>query len=225
MVVSIFCMANKDSIKRFFEKSFLLTDLKPDVVLEMSFLTISNTNVNFQARNLQWRFYITKDILSTTIQIKLIRKKEFAATALDLEYEVFVVHVATLSVDLGNKVYPSRKTQIADLKVDKALTKVPNEYAHFADIILPKFAAELPDHGIHNHAMELMNDQQPPYSPIYSLGLVEIETLKTYIKNNLINSFIRPSKSPIEVLIFFDKKPNGNLRLYIDYHRLNNLTI
>ncbi len=52
IVVSTFCVLDKDDRKRLFEESFLLADVKPDVVLEMSFLTISNTDVDFQARDL-----------------------------------------------------------------------------------------------------------------------------------------------------------------------------
>ena len=70
-----------------------------------------------------------------------------------------------------------------------------------------------------------MNDRQPPYGPIYSLGPVELETLKTYIETNLKNSFIRPSKSPAGASIFFDKKSNVSLRLCVDYWGLNNFTI
>ena len=70
-----------------------------------------------------------------------------------------------------------------------------------------------------------MDDQQPLYGPIYSLGPVKLEILKAYIKNNLANKFIKPSKFFVEVFIFFDKNPNGSLRLYIDYWSLNNLTI
>ena len=49
--------------------------------------------------------------------------------------------------------------------------------------------------------------------------------LKTYIKNNLANDFIRSLKFFVRVPIFFDKKPDGSLRLCIDYQGLNNLTI
>ncbi len=54
---------------------------------------------------------------------------------------------------------------------------------------------------------------------------MELETLKAYIENNLANGFIRPSKSPVGVPILFDKKPNGSLRLCVDYQGFNNLTI
>ncbi len=70
-----------------------------------------------------------------------------------------------------------------------------------------------------------MDDWQPSYGPIYSLRPVELETLKAYIENNLANGFIKPSMSPVKVLIFFDKKSDSSLRLYVDYQSLNNLTI
>ncbi len=54
---------------------------------------------------------------------------------------------------------------------------------------------------------------------------MELEILKAYIENNLANGFIWPSKPPVGVYILFDKKPDGSLRLYVDYQGLNNLTI
>ncbi len=54
---------------------------------------------------------------------------------------------------------------------------------------------------------------------------MELETLKAYIENNLASGYIRPSKSPAGAPILFDKKPDGSLRLCVDYRGLNNLTI
>ena len=79
--------------------------------------------------------------------------------------------------------------------------------------------------GINDYAIELVDDWQLLYGPIYSLDPIELETLKAYIKNILANSFIRPSKSIARVFILFDKKLNSSLRLYVDYRDLNNLTI
>ncbi len=120
----------------------------------------------------------------------------------------------------------SKIAQIAHLKADEAPSKVPSKYANFADVLFLKFAAKLPKHTeINNPTIELVDDWQSLYSPIYSLELIKLEILKTYIQNNLANSFIRPFKSPIGVLILFDKKPDGSLRLYVDYRGLNNLII
>ena len=78
---------------------------------------------------------------------------------------------------------------------------------------------------INKHAIELQDGKQPPYGPIYSLGLVELETLKTYIKTHLKTRFIRSFKSPASAPILFDKKPDDSLQLYVNYRGLNNLTI
>ena len=53
MVVSTFSVSDKDSKERFFKKSFLLADVKPEIVLKMPFLIMNNIDVDFQAWNLQ----------------------------------------------------------------------------------------------------------------------------------------------------------------------------
>ena len=70
-----------------------------------------------------------------------------------------------------------------------------------------------------------MDNWQLLYGPINSLAPVKLETLKAYIENNLANSFIRPSKFPVKIPIFFDKKLDSGLKLFEDYQGLNNLTI
>ncbi len=226
MVFSTFSVLDKDDRERFLKESFLLADVKPDIVLEISFLTMSNADIDFQTQDLQWRSYTIKNVLPTTKQVELIGKKEFTAAALDPEYEAFIVHVAALSIDLGDEMHPSKRVQIAHLKADEAPTKVPSKYADFADVFSPKLTAELPEHTeINNHAIESVDDQKPLYGPIYNLGPMELETLKAYIKNNLASGFIRPFKSPAGAPILFDKKLDGSLRLSVDYQDLNNLTI
>ena len=95
----------------------------------------------------------------TIRQVKLIEKKEFVIAVFDSEHKIFVVHVAILSIDLSNKVHPSRWAQIAHLKVDKAPTKVLSKYADFANVFSPKLVVELLGHiKINNHAIELVDD-------------------------------------------------------------------
>lgn len=50
---------------------------------------------------------------------------------------------------------------------------------------------KLPDHiGMNNHAIKLKENKQPPYSITYNLGLVELESIKTYIETHLETGFI-----------------------------------
>ena len=186
----------------------------------MPFLTLSNADVQFVEKELTWRSYTTAEALPTTKRVELIDKKEFAKAALDENSETFVVHVASL--DLG--IYPDKEAQIASLLTEKV--KIPDKYLDFADVFSEEKTLVLPERTeLNEHAINLEDSKQPPYGPIYSLGPVELETLKTYIKTHLKTGFIRPSKSPAGAPILFDKKPDGSLRLCVDYRGLNNLTI
>ena len=121
-------------------------------------------------------------------------------------------------------IHPARKAQLALLLTEKVT--MPTEYLDFADVFSEKSANVLPERtGANEHAIKLEKGKQPLYGPIYSLRPVELETLKTYIKTNLANGFIRASKSPAGAPILFVRKPNGSLCLCVDYQGLNNLTI
>ena len=118
------------------------------------------------------------------------------------------------------------EAQVGVLLFNKAFTEVLAKYSNYSNIFLAKYAAKLPENtGINEHAIELEEDKQSSFGSIYSLGPVELETLKTYIKTNLANGFIQPSKSPIEAFILFDKKLDRSLRFCVDYRGLNNLII
>ena len=115
--------------------------------------------------------------------------------------------------------------QTTALKQDKALIKVLSKYTNYADVFSFDLAIELPENtGINKHAIKLQRGKQPPYRPIYSLGSVKLESLKTYIKTHLNTGFIWPSKSFVNALIPFDKKPDGSFCLCVNYQGFNNFT-
>ena len=121
-------------------------------------------------------------------------------------------------------IHLARKAQLA-LLLTKKVT-VPTKYLNFADVFLKKLANVLPKRTkVNEHAIELEEGKQPPYKLIYSLRPVELKTLKTYIKTNLANGFIRALKSPASSPILFVHKPNSSLCLSVNYRGLNNLII
>lgn len=78
------------------------------------------------------------------------------------------------------------------------------KYSNFSNVFFLNYAIELLKHTkIHNYLIHLQNDKQLLYRLIHSLKLVDLEIIKIYIKANLIRSFIRPSKSSVNDLIFF----------------------
>ena len=86
-------------------------------------------------------------------------------------------------------IYPVKKAQIA-LLIAKEV-KIPNDYLTFLDVFLEKKSLILLEiTELNQHVIKLQKGQQLLYKPIYSLGLVELEMLKTYIETNLANGFI-----------------------------------
>ena len=59
---------------------------------------------------------------------------------------------------------------------------------------------------MNKHIIELIDEKQLPYRPIYTFNPVELETLKAYIKTNLKSRFIKPFKSYAIAPNLFDKK-------------------
>ena len=120
MVVAAFSVVDEANRVKFFEETFLMANVSPKIVLGMPFLTLSNADVNFSIRDLRWRTYTTEEALPTTRRVELVGKKEFAAAALDLEHETYVVHVASLSsTPLASfDIHPFREPQISGLIVE-----------------------------------------------------------------------------------------------------------
>ena len=111
-------------------------------------------------------------------------------------------------------VYSKKQVQIGVLLFNEAFIEVSAEYSDYSDIFSAEHTAELLENTkMNKHTIKLEEDKQPSFGPIYSLGPVELETLKTYIKTNLANGFIQSSKSFIRAFIPFNKKPDRSLYL------------
>ena len=168
-------------------------------------------------------------MLPTTRRVELVGRKESAAAELEPKHEIYVVYVVSLnstSLVAFLDVHSSRRPQKSGFIAEEASTKVLPEYLNFTDIFSLNLATELLEHTeINTNSIDLEEDKEPPYGPIYSLKPIELETLKTYIKTNLINDFICFSKSSANAPIFFDIKPNRSFCLCVDYWGLNNITI
>ena len=148
-----------------------------EVVLGMLFLTFSNADIQCAEKKLIWRSYTTKEALFTTRKVEIINRKEFDKAALDNNIGVFKVHVSFLSLRSKMIIHPAQEAQIASLLVKKII--VPAKYSDFADIFSKELAEVLLEcTGINKNTIKLEDSNQPPYGPIYSLGPVELKTLK-----------------------------------------------
>ena len=237
MVITDFQVEDQAGRPRFFQETFLVTNTKFKVILKMFFLKISNADMLFGKKTLMWMFYTTNQTLPTTEQVQIIKLKEFVIAMLDTDNKTFVMHMAIwkweeMVIDSVKKVQIKAQSkaqsgaQVGALIFNKTSTKIPAEYSNNSDAFLAENAAKLAKYtGINEHAIKLEEGKRALFGLIYSLGPVELEILKTYIKTNLVNGFICPFKSLIGALILFDRKPNRNFCLCIDYWGLNNIII
>lgn len=98
MIVTNFFLQNKYGRNWSFEETFLVTNTKMEVVLGMFFLSLSDVDVRFGEKELEWRKYIITKALLTKKRIKFVNYKEFAIITLYPKKEVFVIHVTLLRV-------------------------------------------------------------------------------------------------------------------------------
>jgi hypothetical protein len=75
------------------------------------------------------------------------------------------------------------------------------------------------------YAINLKKKIKPSYKPLYTLLERELRILRDYFTEKKEIGWIRRSKSPAEIFILFISKPDGSLRLYIDYRALNKVTV
>lgn len=147
---------------------------------------------------------------------------------MDKNFKTFVIYITaleTIRTD-GIAVYISYVTQIVVFKWDKVLTKVVAKYIDYADIFLFNLVIELlKNTNINQYAIELVKNKHLLYGFIYTSSLVELQTLKAYIKTYPKTGFIWLFKSFTSTPILFDKKLDSSFLLYVNYRGLNNMTI
>lgn len=142
--------------------------------------------------------------------------------------------VNALSADLDSRPSPSPVLRTDNLgrqdssPVTSSLDpdiQFPSEYEEFKDVFYPSTSDVLPSHTVHDHSILLIDNQQPPFGPMYSLSEAEQVELRHYVNTNLANGLIQPSKSPAGAPILFVKKKDNSLRLCVDYRGLNSITV
>src|SRR5258705_11171536 len=102
---------------------------------------------------------------------------------------------------------------------------IPEHYKDFADIFSEKAFAHLPPCKAWDHAIDLHHDAKLPRGRMFPLSLAEQKELDEFLKENLANGHIHPSKSLIGAPVFFIKKKKGSLSQVQDYWKLNKIII
>lgn len=108
MVIASFSIQDKLGRIQFFEETFILANTNIEVVLDMLFLAISNTDIWFDAESLTWKSYSATEILSIPRRVKLMEKREFTKVALDKNPKMIVVYITALkTLETAMAIQPS----------------------------------------------------------------------------------------------------------------------
>ena len=146
----------------FFEETFLLADIRLEIVLILPFLILNNADVEFtELKKLTWRFYIVAKALYTTSWVKLINKMKFVKAALNENSKIFVVYAAALKAEAS--IHLPQIAQIAALQWNKAPTKILVKYYDYIDVFSSDLDMMLCENiEMNEYAIELIDRKKPP---------------------------------------------------------------
>jgi hypothetical protein len=114
-------------------------------------------------------------------------------------------------------------TQAPDTNELKKL--VPEEYHEFMELFREPLTQELPPHQTFDYQIQIKEGKEVPFGPIYHLSEKELGALREYLDCILAQGKITESDANMGAPIIFIPKPNGKLRLYVNYRGLNMVTI
>lgn len=155
----------------------------------------------FSKQKLTWRSYTAAETLPATKQAELINKIKFAKTVLDENVKTCVIYITFFSLSLI-LIYLDKKSQIALLFIKEVI--ISTKYLDYLNVFLEENSLVILNLiKLNQHTIKLQDAKQLFYKQIYSIGLVELKILKTYIETNLFNSFIWSFKSSAGTFIFF----------------------
>jgi hypothetical protein len=117
--------------------------------------------------------------------------------------------------------------ELATGQVESTLSKTAQKLLKQYEDVFPK---ELPKRlpplrGDADLKIHLQPNSSRPSIPPFRMSSVELTELKRQIDNLLDHGFIKPSLSEYGAPVLFVRKKTGELRMCIDYRRLNSITI
>ena len=133
----------------------------------------------------------------------------YAAKSNTLSY-LCIIQTSTTSPHSNDKV----TTQFEEYALQQFPTLFPEQLPH-----------ELPPANRLQHPIDLKPDAKPPARRLYRQTDAELQETKKQIQEYLEAGHIRPSTSVFGAPILLVKKKDGSMRMCIDYHALNDITL
>ena len=104
-------------------------------------------------------------------------------------------------------------------------SNVSKSFRNLAQMFFEMLSNNLNTHDQVEHSIDFVKEKTPRIDCVYNMSQNELVALRNYITNALKKNWIRPFNEPIETLILFMKKSDDNLRLCVNYRKLNKVII
>ncbi|GBG83584.1 hypothetical protein CBR_g37302 [Chara braunii] len=198
--------------------TFDILDTDFDIILGMPWLANADHTVNFHRRTLSVRDIFGAEVACNiplphpSIRCQVVMAKSFRATCTyEQPEEIGLCFLRTVSV---------ADSSPTDLSSDTRVVRLLDEFAG----IFKSPTGVVPDRQI-SHEIILEAGAVPPKGCIYQMSEEELEVLRAQLDDLLAKGWIRLSSSPYGAPVLFVRKKNKDLRLCIDYRKLNAQTV
>ena len=98
---------------------------------------------------------------------------------------------------------------------------VPRRFLKWKKVFGKVESKRMPTRKVWDHAIDLKKTFKSWKKRIYPLSKNKREEVQNFVEDQLRKGYIRPSKSPQTLLVFFVGKKDGSKQMVIDYRNLN----
>lgn len=156
IVIISFLVDDQDRKCWFFKKTLVMVDISIDIIYRILIFILSNVKIDLNNWELKYRLYTIVKTLLSTKWIELIKQKEFAIIALNLDNKTFLIHILFFASFIS--INPSHRAQIVLLKTDKTFIAIISKYIDFINIFFLVLTIYLLKYiKINNYAIELID--------------------------------------------------------------------
>ena len=189
---------------------------KTDVILGMPWLQAHNPEINWETGEV--KMTRCPPLYRRNMKLEKGQKAKKGKRVVMLEEEKIVKWTVDDKEDWGRE--EKVKT---DYKKIKEI--VPKRFLKWRKVFGKMELERMPTRKIWDYAIDLKEMFKPRKGRIYSLSKNKREEVQNFVNNQLRKGYIRPSKSPQMLPVFFVGKKDRSKRMVMDYHNLNNQTV
>jgi hypothetical protein len=224
---------------------------KVDMILSFSWLKKLNSNINWFSSMMRWRINNAKNIRKKVhamivesdskfenFEITSFNKNDARNIAKNRRNnDIAIINQLTFEKYCKRKNVQAFILQCNDMHdIDfsmnefiiktmmKSSKEILEKYENFANVFNKINADKLLEHDSQDHAI-YTKSKLLSFESIYNLSMIELELLRKYFDKFLTKEFIMFSSSLVNASILFVKKSKNDLRLCVNYRKLNVITI